>query len=241
MTYLHPVLPVLLLFALASLVARRSAAWKWIRAASIAGIFLWAWSPAAWLASRTLERNYRPGRPAGAADAIVVLSDNTLWPDPSLPEPVLGEGTYTRCRYAAWLYRNGPALPILVTGIAPHFGSVAQVMKRELEGEGVPAGMIWTEDESTSTFENAAFSARILRRQRAGSILLVTEAYHMRRAELSFRKQGLTVIPAPCAFRTYRFRWKIAEVFPNATAIRENDDALHEWIGLLWYRIRGRI
>ena len=101
--------------------------------------------------------------------------------------------------------------------------------------------MVTTEERSTSTYENVFFTADILRRRNIRKIALVTEAYHMQRSEKSFRKQGLEVIPAPCNFRTLDFERSIAGFLPSGKTIRENDDALHEWIGLVWYKISGKI
>ena len=58
--------------------------------------------------------------------------------------------------------------------------------------------MIWTEERSRSTHENAVFGAEILRQHEIGRIALVIEARSMLRAESCFRKQGITVVAAPC-------------------------------------------
>jgi uncharacterized SAM-binding protein YcdF (DUF218 family) len=113
-------------------------------------------------------------------------------------------------------------------------------MARVLEERGIPPAMIWRENASRSTYENAAYSAAILRARGMDRIVLVTEAYHMRRAEACFRRQGLTVIPAPRAFRTVQFTGSWPEFLPQAKAIAHNEESTHEWLGILWYFVSGK-
>jgi uncharacterized SAM-binding protein YcdF (DUF218 family) len=99
--------------------------------------------------------------------------------------------------------------------------------------------MIWTEERSESTHEAAVYAVQILRKKGISRIALVTEAYHMPRAEGSFRREGIEVIPAPCRFHKLQFSW--AELLPRLEAIDRNENVLHEWVGMLWYRARGWI
>jgi uncharacterized SAM-binding protein YcdF (DUF218 family) len=208
--------------------------------ASVVGLFLLSWPPAAWLASATLEARYRPASlPAAEAEAIVVLSGGANLARPETPYPTLKHGTYLRTRHAAWLHRNWRPRPVLLcVGAVPDF---SPAMQEIIQGAGVPDSMIWFEDRSRSTYENAAFAARILREKGIRTVVLVTEAYHMYRAELCFRKQGLDVVPAPCAFRSTKWGLRVGELLPGSEAILENEDALHEWLGLAWYWVLGRI
>jgi len=63
---------------------------------------------------------------------------------------------------------------------------------------GVPDSAILIEHESRNTFENAAFSKKLLQQKHLPPpYLLVTSAWHMRRAEYIFKKEGLDVIAQP--------------------------------------------
>ena len=74
--------------------------------------------------------------------------------------------------------------------------SLAAVMAQSLKDDfQTPAR--WVEDKSTDTWENAHFSADILRAEGITSIYLVTHSWHMRRALVAFRDTGLTVTAAP--------------------------------------------
>lgn len=201
-------------------------------------VVLFCLHPAAWLLSGTLEWAYSAGPPLDEeADAIVVLGGGEARTHAASPVAIPAQDTYVRCRHAAWLHGHFPDLPILVCG----GGGVAESMKDLLIHEGVPSTLVALEPDSSSTYENALFGAEILKKRSLRRILLVTEAHHMLRAELSFEQQDMKVVPAPCGFRSEEFPVDPGSFLPGATAIRQNEEALHEWLGLAWYWIRGRI
>jgi len=108
--------------------------------------------------------------------------------------------TLLRVRYAAKLAKE-TRLPVLTSGgVMPENGGISEaaVMAETLQTEfAVPVA--WQERESRNTLENARFSRRILEQQGIDRIILVTQAYHMPRAELEFRKAGFQVLAAPTA------------------------------------------
>jgi uncharacterized SAM-binding protein YcdF (DUF218 family) len=220
------------------LVARRRA----LVAAGLAAIFLLSWPPAAWVSAQPLEGWYSKQPPvASNAEAIVVLAAGLIPAENSGREPSLKENTYLRCRYGAWLWSRHKDLPVLLCGgtVSRLETPAATVMRRMMAEEGVPESLLWTEDRSTSTYENAVFGARILREKRIRRILLVTEAYHMLRSERCFRKQGLEVIPAACNFTVVH---PVTNgLLPGGEGMLVNEETLHEFFGLGWYLMRGRI
>ena len=208
-------------------------------------LFLVSWPPVAWVASGTLEWWYPAALPPETeAGAIVVLSGWLLPKKEHQPVTYLGFNTYMRTRYAAHLYKKWKPLPILACGgkLAPE-GDVshAKAMKAYLVGEAIPEDAVWIESRSRTTYENALYGAEILREKGIHRIVLVTEAFHMLRSEACFRQQGLEVVPAPCGFRSHEFRLSVGFLSPGYDAIRQNRHVVHEWLGLLWYWIRGRI
>lgn len=213
----------------------------WI-AAALAGIFVVSWPPVAWLAVQPLEHGY-PASPPSVDDveAIVVLSSAVLPAGVGRPGAIVASDTYERCAYAAWLYQHRKSVPVLVSGgSSPEVPEPAALpMRKELVAFGLPESMVWIEDRSRSTYENAFYSAEILRQKGVGRILLVTEAYHMVRSERCFRKLGLSVIPAPCG--AHELLPVVSTFIPDGGAILDNEHALHEYIGLGWYGIKGRI
>jgi uncharacterized SAM-binding protein YcdF (DUF218 family) len=145
--------------------------------------------------------------------------------------------TLGRLRYAAHLHKQ-TGLPLLVTGGKPDGGeeSEAAVMARVLRQEfQVPVK--WLEEVSINTAQNAALSAGMLREAGVERILLVTDAMHMPRAQQAFVEQGLQVSAAPTYYQSHG---PLAphDYIPGARGFRLTYYAMHEWIGLLWYRLR---
>lgn len=238
MTYTQPVLPLLLLFSLAMhLMSARSRRRYLLSILASLALFLWAWPPVAWLLTGSLEWRYRPGVSGREPEAIVVLSGYVEGNEPGLGSR-LGRDSAVRCGYASWLHRRKwSRTPIIVTGD----DRVTSLMRDQLVADGVPPELIWREGQSSSTFESALHTARLLREKSIRRIALVTEAFHMPRAEASFRKQGVEVDVAPCGFRTPSFGGNLEDWIPGSGAIRGNDEMIHEFVGMGYYWLRGYI
>jgi uncharacterized SAM-binding protein YcdF (DUF218 family) len=243
-TYTEPLLTVFLAVSLAGcffVTDRTNRRACRLLATGLTALFLLSWQPADWLFSRPLEWTYRNTfRPERPAQAIVVLSSYVAPSSRSTPVTLPDEMTYGRCRYTAWLYRNWQPLPIFVSGGgSSKDGSYARSMAHLLEAEGIPAGQLVLEERSSSTYENAVFTAELLRHKGIRTVALVVEADSMLRAEMCFRKQGIDVIPAPLQHRTLDYGF--ADLLPSWQAIQRNERTLHELGGLIWYKIRGWI
>jgi uncharacterized SAM-binding protein YcdF (DUF218 family) len=215
---------------------------KQILGLTVLATFLLAWSPCEYVLARHLEDAYplAPFRAVQGLDAIVVLSAGVSPPQFERPYPLLDYETFTRCEYALWMYRT-TMLPVLVSGgrnLAQQ-APFASTMSELLVNSGIPPGMIWLEDRSLSTHENAVFSAEVLRRHGARRIALVVDARSMRRASACFRHEGIEVVAAPSKF--LYITATLEDWLPGWKAIRGNELNLHETLGLLWYRVRGWI
>jgi uncharacterized SAM-binding protein YcdF (DUF218 family) len=151
----------------------------------------------------------------------------------------VGPVTLERLFAAARLERSRH-LPILVSGGRVGSGnlSLADAMRAALTDDfQVPVE--WREDRSRNTYENAAFSAAILRRAGVPAALVVTQPWHMARALWSFAAVGYPVLPAPTQ-DARSLPASPAILLPQVPALLGSYFALHELIGLLWYRIRYR-
>lgn len=150
-----------------------------------------------------------------------------------------GPGTMARMVTAARLQRR-LKIPILLSGGRVHAAgaSSARMAHRFLGDLGIPENQIILEDQSRDTYENALFSQKVCRRHGFKSPLLVTSGYHLRRALLSFNKVGLKVVPFPCDLTTWPDRtYQWYHFLPNVGALERTAAALHEWLGLLFYRL----
>ena len=242
MTYTQPLLLVFSLAALIGLAYVGRVRRKAFLVAGILGLVLCGWPPVEWLLSRPLEARYpvRPFRATPGLQAIVVFASGVLPPTLERPFPQADHETLKRCAYAAWVYRQTGPLPVLACGgrAGNHSPPFAVTMRELLRQAGIPENMIWTEEESRSTFENARFGAKILRSHQIDRVALVVDGRSMPRAAAALEKQGIRVSPAPSQLR----QWDgLRELLPGWQAVRGNEDTLHETLGLIWYRLRGRI
>ncbi|MFO1056640.1 MAG: YdcF family protein [Dongiaceae bacterium] len=176
---------------------------------------------------------------AARAEVLVVLGGDLDRVAPEYGGTTLGPLSLERVRYAAILQRR-TGLPLLVTGgpLWPGGVPVSEVMAQVLRAElGVPVR--WVEDQSDDTWDNAARSARILAGAGLHRVLLVTQAWHMRRARIAFRAAGLEVIAAPTGI-TGAPGLTALSLVPSAAAAHRSFYAMHEWLGTLWYELRRR-
>ena len=244
MTYLQPLTLSFLLIMAAGLYGLRqywrTIGWR-IAVCGLLGMAMLTWPPAVAMMAQPLTFWYQEDvRPAGHAEAIVVLAGSVDPPTKQRPFVLAGRDTYRRVRHAAWLYHNWRPLPILAAG-----GSLGErepaavLMRRLLEQEGVPPANIWTEERSQSTYENALYGARLLQEHGVHQIALVVEADSMLRAEKCFRKQGIRVTPAP--FLDPDSQIEAEDLLPGWKATYRAEILLHEGLGLVWYRLRGWI
>jgi len=71
-------------------------------------------------------------------------------------------------------------------------------------------------------------------------VFLVTSAGHMRRAVGVFSKKGVVPIPAPTDYMLPR-KARHASWTTNAVHLQASDIAVHEYLGIAWYRLTGRL
>jgi uncharacterized SAM-binding protein YcdF (DUF218 family) len=95
------------------------------------------------------------------------------------------------------------------------------------------------EDQSRNTHENAVFSKKLLAPEEGATWLLITTAWHMPRALGAVCQAGFPVLAYPVDHWTargdlLRIEWDFAD------NLAELNIALHEWLGLLIYRLTGK-
>jgi uncharacterized SAM-binding protein YcdF (DUF218 family) len=118
--------------------------------------------------------------------------------------------------------------------------SEALWMARLLEELNIPSTAIHIEGGSINTHENAILSYRMLALRGIRRILLVTSAMRKPRAAGAFRKAGFEVVAVPADFYSGWGEANLVEKWlPSADNLRNSDAALHEWLGIATYRLRG--
>jgi uncharacterized SAM-binding protein YcdF (DUF218 family) len=177
-------------------------------------------------------------RSEGNPTAIVILSAGRRVYAPEFGGETVDELALERIRYGAELQRK-THLPILVSGgmgndeDPPHAQLMTEVLQHDFD---VPVK--WQESSSASTAQNAIYSSRLLKQAGINRVVLVTHAWHMKRASSAFMANGMTVIPAPTAFYGRIKREDLNAILPSMRALRMSGYAVHEMLGSGWYALR---
>lgn len=238
-----PVHLVALLLVLCGL-AFRSSRPRWRRwRYPLAALAAWAWlmsAPAVANAlARSLENDYGNAARAPVADVIVVLAAGESF-EPSqrgrwhldlasLRRTLAGVSLWQR--HGGTLIFSGSAWPGEPQPVSTRMAALAHMA-------GVPRRHLRTETASSDTYENLRNVARMLPKDRP--FVLVTSALHMPRAMAVARSLGLEALPYPCDFRSKAelgwYAW-----LPNSRSLALAGWVLHEYLGALYYRLRGWI
>ena len=147
-----------------------------------------------------------------------------------------------RLLYAVELYKAGKSSKVILSGGSTNGDrSEAEQMKDVLVIMGVPARDLLLETRSRTTYENATYTAQMLDKLGLESALLVTSAYHMRRAEAVFSAQGVQVTAAPTDYKRLVTEKVLPPWLPSAGNLSRTSHALHELVGFHVYRWQGRL
>jgi uncharacterized SAM-binding protein YcdF (DUF218 family) len=143
------------------------------------------------------------------------------------------------------LYHSGKIEKLIVAGGS---GKLVGEDEREsvhirqfLVDNGLPEEDVLIESRSRNTYENAKFVAEQFGTDTA-TFLLVTSAFHMKRAYACFAKQGLQVKPYPVDYIVKPEKEK-GDFFrgwmPSAGPMMGWNLLAKEWIGFLAYKMKG--
>ena len=188
---------------------------------------------------------HMPAEAMPKADAIVVLSSGrALAPgDP----PVSEWEDPDRFFGGIELYKAGRAPLIVFTGgwapWRPGLVPEGQILIPYAMNPGVPKEHILTTEKVSNTEGEATAVAELLRK-RGGvhappRVLLVTSAFHMRRAMMLFKRAGLEVIPFRVDFQVSEGRkLSILDFMPQGGSLRQTETALREVYGYLYYLVK---
>lgn len=250
--YLNKLLPLLalptglllLLLAVALLLRRRWPVWLAL------GLFWLGSTP--WVSDHLVRlcEGYairQPASMAAKADAIVVLSGSlTLAPGPA---SIIEWNDGDRFWGGIELYRAGKAPWLVFTGgwvpWQPELAPEGEVLKVWAKSQGVPDSAIQVTGKVTNTAEEAAAVATLLPQlpsiggTRPRTILLVTSAFHMPRAQRLFQQAGLQVLPYPVDFKVSAGEsFNAMKLLPSADAWRLTEMAWRELLGRAYYTVR---
>ncbi len=199
-------------------------------------------NPAADLFLRTLEGRYQPIGKATPelkkkVQYIVVLgsghSEQSDLPAVSRLSP---SGT-KRVIEGVRLSRMFPGIPVIFTGgVIKGKTAISEVASLAAVSYGMQPSRIITEKLARNTEEEAQSVFKLIQ---VKTIILVTSAFHMRRAFDLFRKTGIQVVPAPTDYLTASGSYSPWDLIPSTGALQKTETACYEYMGLAWNAVRG--
>jgi uncharacterized SAM-binding protein YcdF (DUF218 family) len=199
-----------------------------------------------------LESRHQPLYPAERLEAalagaparptplwIVVLAGGHV-PDLRVPATdQIGDSALSRLMEGIRLHREIPGSKLLLSGGIGDRIKHADVLGAVAATCGVsPENMVLHRQGRDTEEEAATIAAKVGK----APFILVTSAFHLPRATALFRGQGLSPIPAPAHHLGLDADGvTIGEVFPSPGALQNAQTGLHEYLGFVWSKIRGRM
>ena len=207
---------------------------KWIGVITVVWLWLWMTPIMTWVVGVPLEREFLvDGRVPEIekfpeADAIVLLGGG-MGSDTNISSYAEMWTSADRVWQAARLYKAGKATKIIATG-----DYAKDTTLPLLKAFGVP--------EDTASFLDARTTeeeAKGLEKLGYKKILLVTSAWHMKRARLMFKKYApeVEVVCAPADFENSMTARKGISLIPDFNVFALNSVAFHEWVGIVGYTL----
>jgi uncharacterized SAM-binding protein YcdF (DUF218 family) len=176
-------------------------------------------------------------------NAVIVLGGLSYY-DPEYDRVQFSRGT-DRLMQALLIYKHGYAKKLFFTGGSgsltfPSMKEAPQI-KRFLVELGIPSEDLLIETESRNTRENATMSKEILDQvMPGGRFLIVTSAFHMRRAEGCFQKAGINADTYPVDRYSGPTRTELDFLLvPSVDIFASWSNLIHEIAGFVIYKIAG--
>ena len=211
---------------------------KWIGGFTVAWLWLWMMPIMTWVVGVPLEREFLVDGKVPLvesfpeADAIVLLG-GSMGIETNLSSYAEMWSGADRVWQAARLYKAGKAPKVITTS-----GMVVETTFPLLRDLGVPDEVLMKVDDARNTEEEAKSIGKIGVRR----ILLVTSAWHAKRARLMFKKYApsVEVVCAPADFENSIVAarpFSFSDFLPDPGAFMGNSVALHEWVGIVGYKL----
>ena len=210
---------------------------------SLAAIIVATLSPLGNMLLIPLEQRFPDGQyPTESIDGIIVLGGSYDTESHSYLSTIVLKEDTEPLAVMVDLARRYPKAKIVFSGGSEDSSdtvSEAKVVKQYFISFGIAPNRIVTEGRSQTTAENARFTAELLHPSASSRWLLVTSGYHMPRAMGAFRKAGFDIIAFPAGLRTHGWEDLWRPERSAADNLRRIDIGVHEWVGLLDYKLKG--
>lgn len=213
---------------------------RWVGWITVVGIWLMSCGGVTRIIGTPLEVDEIDERLLPQADAIVLLGGGMGVHEKCGRAEMFGSAD--RVWMAARVYKAGKAPLMFVTGTNNIYTTTAF-----LSDLGVPTNALRYVNSARNTEEEARAIAQQIRvgglgLQRSGRILLVTSAWHMKRAKMMFEKYapGLEVVAAPTDYEMHCMAERpieFGDFLPSADALARNSYAVKEWVARFGYSV----
>ncbi|MDC7232344.1 MAG: YdcF family protein [Spirochaetales bacterium] len=177
---------------------------------------------------------------ADTADLIVVLGGGSIVRQNSQSELFSQPASVTVERAVQGVVlHHKTGLPLLFTGGNVLKGEGApgesEGIGRLFRNLGIPEMSYILESESRNTYENAMYTAALTEHR---NIVLVTSAFHMKRGILCFEAEGFTIVSVnPVDYKRDHKKRTLLDYLPSMEALHNSYTALHEYWGILYYKL----
>lgn len=193
-----------------------------------------------------LEQRFPPWDAArGAPDGIIVLGASIEAELSAAHGTAVVRSAPDRIIAAAALAQRYPNARVVFSGGSANLISndarEADYAGAIFESLGIAKSRLTMERRSRNTLENAEFSKALVAPKAGERWLLVTSAFHMPRSVGLFRKAGFNVEPYPVDWRVGGRDDLFAFSNVAVDGLGRTDLAVREWIGLMAYRVTGKI
>ena len=237
---------LLLAGALLALVSGRLRAARGLLFSALAGLLAVGAFPLGDLLIAPLERTYPANPQLSQVDGIIVLGGAEDGVGTARHHQVQLNAAAERVTAGLSLAHRFPDARILLSGgsgalrdLARESMPGAEVMAAAFRETGIPQARLLLESRSRNTSENARLSLDLAQPKPSETWVLVTSAFHMKRAMASFERAGWDeLIPYPVDYRADGFLDGIG--WDLAGHLNTLDLAMKEWAGLAVYEASGR-
>lgn len=150
-----------------------------------------------------------------------------------------------RFTQALLLYKEKKLKKILISGgdlklVSRPIQSEGKLAAEFLIKCGVKPSDIILENRAVNTYQNAKFTAELIRKNYPGQkYILLSSASHLPRAIACFEKQGFRITPFGTDYMSKKRRFLWIQLIPSGYALDDAQTLMHEWVGFLIYKLMG--
>ncbi len=241
--FIQPLTHIVCLLLVALLFYRKPRVSKACLVLALLWLMLFGTSPLPNALIRFLEAQYRPVSPLPQVDAVVVLSGMVVLEKSALHNIEFNESV-DRILAGIMLMKQGAGDYLILAGgsgsLYNQRTSEARLLRQFAIESGVPEEKILIDSSSRNTHENAVNTKALLEKHGLTDMILITTASHLPRAMGCFKKLGLNPIPYGVDFHAaVSPEYHLQDFIPGASNLRRTSYILHEYVGLLMYKLAG--